>query len=584
MEILMERNSKKRRPVGAVALCLFGLLLVGSEVHALDETRVFWVRDFGAIPDDGKDDMPGIQAAIKSAANEERAQVLFDAGTYSLESKTTVKGFGHENYLFIEGAENLDLVGAIDRSGLPATRIERVAELNNGAKPPIQLRIWHSKNIGVRNLVLANDPPMGSTARVVSVDRVADEVVVEVLPGLPAYDGMRAASAHAWDLDTGRLKRFGNTPGDSTLTIGLNVGAYWSIVPGSGGRRLLMKGAGFSENLEPGDGVSWHHKSSDAFNQVEVLFCEDIVFDNIYFPNVSNAGMLAGYNRNFTLRRVRFEPENGNLAVGGRDGIHLSNTSGTLLVEDCFFRGLRMDPLVVRKSFGFVEELEEDGSIIVKTNLRTAGELAEGETLRFWVGEDPVDREIHSVESIDKNRYRYTTSEPIPAEVEKGSVLSFQTYSLEKGTIRNNVFVGNFGSAIVNFAENITIEDCVFSDNAYQIKFGANYVSGAFARNIVFRNNLCEDVSWIDIARRGQPSILMIHSLNRSFEDPQYNQGIEIYGNTFRNPDAVPDAVAVDVRNATDVSIHDNQFEGFENIVNVDSGTTENVRVDETVN
>lgn len=490
-------------------------------------------------------------------------------------------GYGHDNYLVINGARHLELLGATDTAGMPATRLERAITLNNDSKPPIQLRINDSKEFALRNFILSNDPPMGSTARVVSVDKENDTVTVEVLPSLPAYDGMRAASAHAWEQDFGTLKRFGARPSDATLTIGLNVQAYWSVVPDSDGRLLKMTGHGFSDYLESGDLVSWHHKSSDAFNQIEMMYSEDVVLENINLPNVSNAGMLAGYNRNVTLRQMRFMPENGNLAVGGRDGVHFSNTAGELLVEDCYFKGLRMDPLVIRKSFGVIKEVKSDSEIVIETNLKPAGKIPAGDALRFWIGAEPLDRNVAKVEAIGEKRYLYRVEGGLPDGIASDDVISFQTYALDKGIIRDCVFEGNFGSAIVNFEENVIIEDCIFRDNSYQIKLGANYVSGAFARNIVFRNNLCEDVSWVDIARRGQPAILLIHSLNRYFENPMYNQHIEIYGNTFKNPHGYPDAVAIDVRNATNVHIFDNVYEGFEQPVAVDKKSTRDIRVDD---
>jgi hypothetical protein len=205
-----------------------------------------------------------------------------------------------------------------------------------------------------------------------------------------------------------------------------------------------------------------------------------------------------------------------------------------------------------------------------------------GDKIRFWIGEEPQDRVLSKREALGKGLFHYAFTKPIPDGVSKGTVIGFQSYALDEGIVRNCVFEGNVGSAIVNFAENIVVEGCVFRDNAYQIKYGANHVSGAFARNNIFRNNLCEDTSWIDIARRGQPSTMVIHSLSRFFKDPQYNQHIEITGNTFRNPHGMKEAVAIHVLNAADVDIHGNVFEGFEQDVLVDAATTRDIRIEPT--
>jgi hypothetical protein len=531
-----------------------------------NSVRIINVAAFGALPNDGKCDTLAIAAAIKAARDSNQpTEIRFAPGTYNL-TRTVSGGMGAKDcYIGLTDAENLTFAGATDDAGRPATRLERSVDLNNDATPPSQLIIQDSHNIAFRNFILANNPPFGSTARVIAVDKSRDEVTVEVLPGLPAYDGMRCASAHAWDLATGHLKRFGRTPVDATLTIGVNIKAYWHTVPNSSTRKLLMRNAGFAAKVKVGDGISWHHKSAGSHNQSLVMHSRDIVFENIHMPNVSNMGMLAGYNHNLTFRKFRFESENGNLAVGGRDGLHLSMNSGRLLVEDCFFNGLRMDPLVIRRSFGLVKQLLPDGSLLISPGY----DVPTGGKLRFWIGPDPIDRPIESAQS-QNGGYLYRFANGAPAGVKVGSVISYLTYSLETGVIRNSVFADNFGSAIVNFEENITVEGCTFDNNAYQIKYGPNLESGGFVRNNTIRSNIFLNTSWVDIAHGGVPADIVIHSLSQFFKDPRYNKNILITHNVFKNPDHDRAAIAIDVRNAEDVRIEDNTFEGFTQKVLID--------------
>ncbi|NQU44718.1 right-handed parallel beta-helix repeat-containing protein, partial [bacterium] len=494
-----------------IAVCL--TLSLSPQAQALH------VSQFGAIPNDGRDDMAAINQAVQTAIQGGQNEVLFDAGTYNMMTTCTIPGQSDGHYIGIYNAHDLALIGKTDASGEPSTRLERNYPLSNDAAPYFQLRIRDSKDITVQNVVLANNPPFGSTGRVVSVDTANDVVEIEVLEGLPSYDGMRCASAHVWNLETGKLKRFGITPTEATLTIGINITKMWEAVPGTNARRLKMTGAGFSEKVTVGDGISWHHNAKDVNTQSDVMYSEDITFDNVKYPNVTGMGMLAGYNHNLTLRRITFRPENGNLAIGGRDGMHLSMNSGRLLVEDCFFKGLRMDPLVIRKTFGLITEIRPDGSIVAKPGYTVPA----GDKIRFWVGDSPEDRTIASCKHQGSGFYLYTFEEPIPADAIVGTPLGYQTHTLDEGLIRNCVFEDNFGSPIVNFEENITVEGCTFDNNSYQLKYGPNSVTGAFVRNNVFRNNVCEDVPWVDIVRRGQPAALLIHSLNKYFTDPMYN-------------------------------------------------------------
>lgn len=552
---------------------IIALLLVfcaAEPVSALD------VSDFGALPDDGKCDTLAISAAIQAALRSQRTELRFAAGVYNLTRTVSGGAVAKDYYIGVNGAENLAFIGATDPAGRPATRLERNVVLDNDAMPPNQISIQHARNITFRNFILANNPPLGTTARVIAVDKARDEVVVEVLKGLPAYDGMRCASAHAWDLATGRLKRFGRTPKDATLTIGTNIKTYWQAVPGTNARRLLMRDSGFAAKLEIGDGVSWHHKASESHNQTAVMYSRDVVFENILMPNVSNMGMLAGFNHNLTFRKVRFEPESGNLAIGGRDGLHLSNNSGRLLVEECAFKGLRMDPLVIRRTFGLVKAVRDDGSLLISPGYA----VPEGDRIRFWVGDDPVDRVVAKC-ARQRGGYVYHFANGAPAAAKAGAAVSFLTHSLDEGVIRNTVFADNFGSAIVNFEENITVEGCTFDNNAYQVKYGPNVESGGFVRNNVIRNNVFLNTSWVDIAHRGQPASIVIHSLSKFFKEPRYNQNILITGNVFKNPDGDTEAVAIDVRNAEDVRIEGNVFEAYARPVVIDRKTA---RIVEPIN
>lgn len=534
------------------------------------------VAAFGAVPDDGICDMEAIHNAIQYAIGNHIQEVHFDAGTYNMKDTVSVDGYGG-CYIAIFEARDLTLTGKTDGQGRPATRLERNLVLNNETNATNQLRIERSDGITLRNFVLTNNPPLGSTARVVSVNADLDEVVVEVLEGLPAYDGMRCASAHAWDLETGKLIRRGVTPSDGTLSIGVDHDRlpHWTAIPGTNERRLKITGAGFAAKVNTGDGISWHHAAS-ATNQTQLMHNRDVVMENIIMPNLMNMGMIAAFNHNLTFRKFRYEPENGNLAVGGRDGFHFSNNSGYLIVEDCYFKGMRMDPLVIRRTYGIVREIREDGAL----RMSPAYEVPEGDAIRFWAGEEPDDLTVTRAKRVQSNTYDYYFDGKIPAGITAGTPALYLTYSLDEAIIRNSVFEDNWGSAIVNFEENVTVEDCVFDNNAYQVKYGPNQVSGGFVRNNVVRNNIFRNTSWVDITRaQAKPSVFSIHSLSGFFEDPMYNKNILFSGNLFLNPHG-DDHASIVIRHATDITISDNQFEGFDgNGIVIDPKTTKRITI-----
>lgn len=549
------------------------LLSIAGVLAMAQSAAAVHVADFGAQPNDDRCDAEPIRQAIEKAIQSGDPEVRFSAGTYQLDRPLDFPKEG-SCYIGIFSATNLVISGETLQEGKPSTRLERRFKLNNETQLPLMVNISHSTNVTIRNLTLANNPPLGVTARVVSVNTNSDDVVVEMLPGLSAYDGMRCASAQAWNLSTGKLKRMGNTPKDATLTIGTDVKVYWKSVEGSGDRKLHVSGAGFAKKVSVGDGISWHHKSSDSINQTQIRDCKNITFENIVFPNVSNMGLLAAFNRDLTFRRVRFDPENGNLAVGGRDGFHLSSNSGKLLVEDSYFKGLRMDPLVIRRSFGRIKERMSDGSITIVSGYPVSA----GNRLRFWVGKEPQDYEVTESTKVTGG-VRIKTSPSPSLEIKTGDCFSYLNYSLDQGTIRNCIFEDNLGSPIVNFEESITVEKCHFDNNSYQIKYGPNAKSGGFVRNNVFQDNHLSNTPWVDIAGRGQPADLVIHSLSTFFNDPIYNSNIQIRNNTFQNAPDNPKAAAVHILNSSDVRLEGNKFQGFAKPVVVDPSTTRDIQL-----
>jgi len=549
------------------------LLSIAGVLAMAQSAAAVHVADFGAQPNDDRCDAEPIRQAIEKAIQSGDPEVRFSAGTYQLDRPLDFPKEG-SCYIGIFSATNLVISGETLQEGKPSTRLERRFKLNNETQLPLMVNISHSTNVTIRNLTLANNPPLGVTARVVSVNTNSDDVVVEMLPGLSAYDGMRCASAQAWNLSTGKLKRMGNTPKDATLTIGTDVKVYWKSVEGSGDRKLHVSGAGFAKKVSVGDGISWHHKSSDSINQTQIRDCKNITFENIVFHNVSNMGLLAAFNRDLTFRRVRFDPENGNLAVGGRDGFHLSSNSGKLLVEDSYFKGLRMDPLVIRRSFGRIKERMSDGSITIVSGYPVSA----GNRLRFWVGKEPQDYEVTESTKVTGG-VRIKTSPSPSLEIKTGDCFSYLNYSLDQGTIRNCIFEDNLGSPIVNFEESITVEKCHFDNNSYQIKYGPNKESGGFVRNNIFQDNHLSNTPWVDIAGRGQPADLVIHSLSTFFHDPIYNSNIQIRNNTFQNALDNPKAAAVHILNSSDVRLEGNKFQGFKKPVVVDPSTTRDIQL-----
>ena len=176
--------------LGAVSLNLFA-----SELH---------VRDFGALPDDGKDDRPGILAAFE-AAKEQKASILrFDAGVYDIKSFDGKVGSSNRKWLAAKGLNDLAIEGAIDANGKPTTRLIRHHEGQNLDPLGEFLHLLEAKNVTVRNFFMAHDPCFFSQGTIVEKDNNSESFAKP-----PPTGGSRTQQA----LESTALGRFPeNTP------------------------------------------------------------------------------------------------------------------------------------------------------------------------------------------------------------------------------------------------------------------------------------------------------------------------------------------------------------------------------------
>ena len=225
----------------------------GDSTHAVESnpeaSGIVHVRDFGAVPDDGACDVSAITAAIASVQGKPGSVIVFEAGVYNLKEASATRRNNHLAMMHLWDLEGLTLRGAQTPDGEPATVLEMNLELKNDITGATHIDIRNSRDIRVENLVLDHRPRFATAAEIVAVDAENDVVEIEVLPGMPHFDGMKSYSANNWDLETRLLVRV------PALTIGINQGAFrrWEKIEGQE-RRYRIAGSGFSGRVAPGQG------------------------------------------------------------------------------------------------------------------------------------------------------------------------------------------------------------------------------------------------------------------------------------------------------------------------------------------
>ncbi len=572
------REELSRR--GFLVLAGSGLGVAGSVYlggsAASAHPQAIHVRDFGAVPDDGIDDTAAIRAALAAATTRGRpTTVLFDAGTYQLAPDPD----GGAS-LPISGAVGLSLVGEVGPDGRPSTQLVGGLPLANDIAPATQFTLTDCQGLTIKNFVLDYSPRATSSGEVVSVDPGADEVVVDVFENSTHFDGMRCYSANSWDLATRRLNRV--TP----LTIGTNPEQFanlWHSVAGGTGRRYRISGHGFSDRVVPGDGVSWHLNVVGGSYNIFALGCRDLEIENLRIHNAVGVGMLAGYGHNVTLNRVVVEPV-GDLAVGPRDAIHLSNSTGTMSVTDCYIKGVRWDPLVSRSSFLRVTDAG-DGRVITVSPVSAGSRalpFAPGDELTFWAGAHPSAASVVEASPLDEEgaAFQIRLSSDLPSDAAVGTLLSSAGHEWAAASLTGTTIEDNIGTALVFMNRNLRVHGCRFANNAYHdIGLGTTSAgTGSFARDVDIRGNRFEGSGWVQkYSKHARTGAILTFANNGAFTNQPYNSGITIQANSFTDLETEEVQTGIYLRNARDVTVRNNRYVDVARRVEVDAASTQDI-------
>lgn len=553
------------------------LLFLGSVSPAASETLVR-VSDFGAVPNDGICDASEIRAAVASVANRSNVRIVFDAGVYNLAEASIANRSGRLAMVHLWKLNDWVIEGAVDAAGDPATTLEMNLNLGNGVTGARHLDIRDCQGFQTKNLIIDQNPRMATAARIVEVNRGNGLVKIEMLGGMPHFDGMASFSANNWDLATGLLIE------GPPVTIGINASEFdsWTAVSGAPGFYTL-RNSPIANLLSVGQGLSFHFNVvAGQARSIDAYRCTDLVFENIFVHNAIGMVMGAGDNRNMTFRRFHAKPEGNSLAVGPRDGIHISRSTGRLLMEDVFVKGVRWDPIVSYMYSASVDERISNQSIrLDPLNSKAAlvlGALKAGSKLHFWTGANPS---IRTVASITGGTIVFTA--PLDASVQAGGIVTPGEWHWEEAIIRNSRIESNYGTAIVFESDNLLVENCIFRNNSYSnIGLGPTSTNaGMFTRNIVIRNNLFEASTWepkyTGSSLEQHRGTITLFNKSPLFTTQAYHRDIVIEDNLFRNLTGANSPAAVDIKLAGNVMVRNNRYVDVASDIQVDATTTAGV-------
>ena len=530
--------------LSALTLCL---------AAAAQETIVR-VSDFGAVPNDGKNDLKQIRKALRKAEKTGATKIVFDAGTYDIFHSDIEEN----DALVLSHTPNVTMEGAVDADGEPATMLLRHYEMAPDLKAKNLLRIDECENFTLRNMKFDNSPRYMTSGEVVFND--GKHVVVRIFDGCSLVDGTRLYCANLWDMKTRNLKHTGSvTFGGS---VSKKAAEYTTRVTNWDERKVLISSTDAASKIEVGDGISWHFGWNGT--QVDFWKCDNMRMENVHSYSAIGFHFQSSLCRNLSGYRVRIGREGDDLNCGSRDAWKMWLCMGEATMNAIHMDGVRWDGQNVHGKFLYFVDAEGPNTATFSYNGMSVERVEPGDKIGMW--KDRENESLMTVKSYEvlpiewgKPRLvRVSFEEPLPDFLCASTPCNPYSHTCHY-TLENSTFENIAGCASILRNDDSTIRGCTFAHIMYPAVFlgGDLNNESVTGKNLLVEGCEFEDCAWE--SRNGVKGAFAAAVLPfKDFPVP-YIFDLRIVGNTFRDC-----PTAISVKGVKGIVLKDNKFENVE--------------------
>ncbi len=440
------------------------------------------VSDFGAVPNDGKDDTPAILAALSNCKGKKNVTLTFEIGSYDI--------FGsHKN-------ERGNFKPSIDVKDLNDFTIDgRGAELT-GHDLSTMFNFSNCNNITITNLTTDWNPLPYTQGRVVKVDTAF--VDIEVVAPFVAQAGRPTEAILGYDMENHRMaRRFTDhyQKGYDKRSEVIRPGAM---------RIFIGRHDRFAGKLPSvGDYLIARHQ---VYNYQSFQFseCSDVHVENVYIYCNPGMGLVAEDCRDIIINhlKVMIRPGSGRWMSCTADATNFEGCRGTITMENCLFEGQGDDATNVRSGeYLLVDERLNDSKLKIKHGYRYTSGIPKlprtGDILELSSGSNPLipyaTSMVRSVEVDEKeNALIVEFSNKLPENTGRGDIVG-NSSSCPVLRIRNCTAVRNRARGFIVKTRDVIIEDCTMQDicaSAVGLEADVNaWWEAIGSRNVIIRNN-----------------------------------------------------------------------------------------------
>ncbi|MFA6543712.1 MAG: right-handed parallel beta-helix repeat-containing protein [Limisphaerales bacterium] len=452
------------RIVMAAVVTMAGFIL---PVTALDVTQ------YGAVPDDGKDDTAAFLAAFREAQARGDKLISIPKGRYHLHADGNPL---RRNVLF------------------PVTRTDGLTIRGQGAELMMSgiaaiFSFTECQNITVEGLTVDWEHPAFSQGTVTAASPRQFDVQIE--KGFPVQGGEPVGAFMSYDPatrrpDGGNLDVYDAVEKTELLSPQVLRVHLKRNVPVKVGTLLVLRHKVY------GPGVFRFHR------------CADVRVSDVTVFTVPGMALTGGVCTNISLKRfnVLLRPDSGRMMSATADATHFGGCKGTVTLEDCTFEGMGDDGVNVKSGLYLtVVERADDHTVLCRHNLKMADvpdpgdvlELSHPETLLPFASSHV---RTAALDAKAENLHRVKFVEALPAELRPGDVLGNASRT-PRLRMRHCTVRANRARGVLCQTRDAVIEDCTFQyctgPGVLVMTEITHFHESIGTRNVTVRNNLFDN-------------------------------------------------------------------------------------------
>lgn len=491
------------RPLAA-AFCALFAPLASAGTNPAPSPREIHVSDYGAVPDDGRDDRSAFLAAFAESKKHPASTLVLEQGVYDLfhERLPDATADTASIVFYLENLRNLTIEG-------------NGAELRVRTWNPL-FRIHDSEGLVIKNLKIDWDPVPHAAGRVIETDPVTRSFLLHLEP---AYHPGFAATVDlivAYDAD----KKFPPPIPQSRNFLLAQNDAQPTEVVGDGGLRVFVSAkprtitprASELGGLPEVDSHVALRFTARGCNAFLLQNCEQTTFEDVSVYSAPGMGVSLFHCTDVTLRRVRVEPRPGadrwmSTCV---DATHFNFCRGEILIEDCAFIGQEDDGSNVHNMYMRVHRKTADRVVEIMGGrgydafqpdpAPRVGDLLEfgSDANPYLAGFSAIIEEVSSVPTRADGKARLYTlrMDRVLPDLAHDTLVGNASAVPDMFVMRRTIIGGNRGMGLRVKTRGALIEDCVFEDTlgaaiwlSCEAEKSSNAAEGVANRNITIRNN-----------------------------------------------------------------------------------------------